>query len=29
MILEIIDRGEENPIDILGWGCLWVEGPYI
>ena len=29
MIMEIIDRGEENPIDIMEWCCLWVEGPYI
>gem|GEM_PF-6301537 len=29
MILEIIDRGEENPIDILEWCCLWVEGDYV
>ncbi len=28
MIVKVLDRGTENPVDILAFCCLWFEGDY-
>ncbi len=28
MIVEVVDKGVKNPVDILDICCLWIEGDY-
>ena len=29
MVIQVLDEGVKNPIDILNLCCLWIEGAYI
>ncbi len=29
MIVKVLDEGVKNPIDILEYCCLWIEGDYV